>query len=128
VPEDYSFTRSEASRITGRSLTTIDNYLKAGKLPKARRTQEGKRLRWEIPLSDLISSRLLVERYREKRHINLETGETRVEIEPLGLPVPENESKEQMLARLIADVESVRLRHRQMEDAYWKQQYDWWNP
>jgi hypothetical protein len=32
-----------------------------------------------------------------------------------------------MLARLIADVESVRLRHRQMEDAYWKQQYDWWN-
>jgi hypothetical protein len=114
-------------RITGTSFTTIDNFLKSGKLPKARKTREGNSVRWQIPLSDLISSGLLVQRFIETRRIELETGEFVVEIESQGQPIlPENESKQQIIARLIASVESEKLERKQLEGAILKQQYDWW--
>ena len=127
MPEDHCFTRSEVRRITGTSFTTIDNFLKSGKLPKARKTREGNSVRWQIPLSDLISSGLLVQRFIETRRIELETGEFVVEIESQGQPIlPENESKQQIIARLIASVESEKLERKQLEGAILKQQYDWW--
>ena len=87
---------------------------------------EGNNVRWQIPLSDLISSSLLVQRFMEKRHINLETSECRIEIESYGQPIFENESKQEILARLIADVESEKIMHKQMEDSRLKQEADWW--
>jgi flagellar motility protein MotE (MotC chaperone) len=53
------FTRSEAVRATGKSAPTIDNYLKAGKLPNAVSIANGRSKTWQIPLTDLVAAGLL---------------------------------------------------------------------
>lgn len=53
------FTRSEAVRATGKSAPTIDNYLKAGKLPNAISVPNGRSKTWQIPLTDLVAAGLL---------------------------------------------------------------------
>jgi DNA-binding transcriptional MerR regulator len=56
---DKLFNISEAARATGKSIPTIHNYLKAGKLPNAISTPNGKSKTWQIPLTDLVAARLL---------------------------------------------------------------------
>jgi uncharacterized protein YlxW (UPF0749 family) len=56
---DKLFNISEAARATGKSIPTIHNYLKSGKLPNAVSTPNGKSKTWQIPLTDLVAARLL---------------------------------------------------------------------
>jgi hypothetical protein len=48
--------RAEAAKAIGKSEPTLDGYLKAGKFPNAKKTQRGKRLTWQIPLTDLVAA------------------------------------------------------------------------
>jgi DNA-binding transcriptional MerR regulator len=59
MSSDKLFNISEAARATGKSIPTIHNYLKAGKLPNAISTPNGKSKTWQIPLTDLVAARLL---------------------------------------------------------------------
>lgn len=59
MSSDKLFNISEAARATGKSIPTIHNYLKAGKLPNAVSTPNGKSKTWQIPLTDLVAARLL---------------------------------------------------------------------
>lgn len=59
MSSDKMFTRSEAVRATGKSAPTIDNYLKAGKLPNAISVPNGRSKTWQIPLTDLVAAGLL---------------------------------------------------------------------
>ena len=56
---DKLFNISEAARATGKSIPTIHNYLKSGKLPNAISQPNGKSKTWQIPLTDLVAARLL---------------------------------------------------------------------
>ena len=56
---DKLFNISEAARATGKSIPTIHNYLKSGKLPNAVSQPNGKSKTWQIPLTDLVAARLL---------------------------------------------------------------------
>jgi Fic family protein len=53
------FTATAAAKQLGVSNPTFQKYLKAGKFPNAKQTPKGKRLDWQIPLSDLQASGLL---------------------------------------------------------------------
>jgi len=59
MSSDKLFNISEAARATGKSIPTIHNYLKAGKLPNAISKPNGRSKTWEIPLTDLVAARLL---------------------------------------------------------------------
>jgi hypothetical protein len=51
--------RQEAAKAIGKSEPTLDGYLKEGRFPNAKKVKAGKRLVWQIPLSDLQASGLL---------------------------------------------------------------------
>jgi uncharacterized protein YlxW (UPF0749 family) len=59
MSSDKLFNISEAARATGKSIPTIHNYLKSGKLPNAVSQPNGKSKTWQIPLTDLVAARLL---------------------------------------------------------------------
>lgn len=58
MTSDNYLSASEAARETGKSLPTIRQYLKSGKLPNARLEQKGKASVWLIPVADLHASGL----------------------------------------------------------------------
>jgi hypothetical protein len=51
--------RKQAAEATGKSEPTIDNHLKAGKFPRAKKVKTGNRETWQIPLTDLIAAGLI---------------------------------------------------------------------
>lgn len=59
MTSDTLLSASEAARATGKSLPTIRQYLKAGKLPNAQLETKGRASVWLIPLSDLQAAGLL---------------------------------------------------------------------
>jgi uncharacterized protein YlxW (UPF0749 family) len=94
---DKLFNISEAARATGKSIPTIHNYLKAGKLPNAISTPNGKSKTWQIPLTDLVAARLL----------------DKVESEPEGArntEQDENQTLREKVARL--EAENYQLKER----------------
>jgi uncharacterized protein YlxW (UPF0749 family) len=94
---DKLFNISEAARATGKSIPTIHNYLKSGKLPNAVSTPNGKSKTWQIPLTDLVAARLL----------------DRVESEPEGarkLEQDETQLLREKVARLEAENEQLKER------------------
>ena len=97
MSSDKLFNISEAARATGKSIPTIHNYLKAGKLPNAISTPNGKSKTWQIPLTDLVAARLL----------------DRVESEPEGarkVEQDETQTLREKVARLEAENEQLKER------------------
>jgi uncharacterized protein YlxW (UPF0749 family) len=97
MSSDKLFNISEAARATGKSIPTIHNYLKAGKLPNAISTPNGKSKTWQIPLTDLVAARLL----------------DRVESEPEGARKVEQDETQllrEKVARLEAENEQLKER------------------
>ena len=91
------FNISEAARATGKSIPTIHNYLKAGKLPNATSTPNGRSKSWQIPLTDLVAAGLL----------------DRVESEPSGarnMEQDETQTLREKVARLEAENEQLKER------------------
>lgn len=115
--------------MTDRSGKTIDSFIRDGKLPHARKSQEGKSITWQIPLSDLISSGRLVQRFIDKTDKLPKSGEGRVqiEIERIGQPIIGKESKQQIIDKFSADVESRKLEAKNLKEAELHRQYDFWN-
>jgi DNA-binding transcriptional MerR regulator len=97
MSSDKLFNISEAARATGKSIPTIHNYLKAGKLPNAVSTPNGKSKTWKIPLTDLVAAGLL----------------DRVESEPQGarnMEQDETQALREKVARLEAENEQLKER------------------
>ena len=94
---DKLFNISEAARATGKSIPTIHNYLKSGKLPNAISQPNGKSKTWQIPLTDLVAARLL----------------DRVESEPASardMEQDETQTLSERVARLEAENEQLKER------------------
>jgi uncharacterized protein YlxW (UPF0749 family) len=94
---DKLFNISEAARATGKSIPTIHNYLKAGKLPNAVSTPNGKSKTWKIPLTDLVAARLL-----DKVESDSPT--------PQVMEQDENQTLREKVARLEAENEQLKER------------------
>jgi uncharacterized protein YlxW (UPF0749 family) len=97
MSSDKLFNISEAARATGKSIPTIHNYLKSGKLPNAVSQPNGKSKTWQIPLTDLVAARLL----------------DKVESEPEGARKTEQDETQTLrekVARLEAENEQLKER------------------
>jgi DNA-binding transcriptional MerR regulator len=126
MSSDKLFNISEAARATGKSIPTIHNYLKAGKLPNAISTPNGKSKTWQIPLTDLVAARLLdkVESEPESaRNTDLD------EIQRLREKVAGFEAKiEQLEARVQDSKEFLRVLQTQLETRETQDaRRSWWN-
>jgi DNA-binding transcriptional MerR regulator len=123
---DKLFNISEAARATGKSIPTIHNYLKAGKLPNAISTPNGKSKTWQIPLTDLVAARLL-DRVESEPESARNTDQD--EIQRLREKVAGFEAKiEQLEARVQDSKEFLRVLQTQLETRETQEaRRSWWN-
>jgi DNA-binding transcriptional MerR regulator len=123
---DKLFNISEAARATGKSIPTIHNYLKAGKLPNAISTPNGKSKTWQIPLTDLVAARLL-DRVESEPEGARNTDQD--EIQRLREKVAGFEAKiEQLEARVQDSKEFLRVLQTQLETRETQEaRRSWWN-
>lgn len=120
------FNISEAARATGKSIPTIHNYLKAGKLPNAISTPNGKSKTWQIPLTDLVAARLLDKVESEPSGArNMEQDETQTLREKVARLEAENE---QLKERVQDSKEFLRALQTQIETRQTQEaRRSWWN-
>ena len=120
------FNISEAARATGKSIPTIHNYLKAGKLPNAISTPNGKSKTWQIPLTDLVAARLLDRVESEPSGArNMEQDETQTLREKVARLEAENE---QLKERVQDSKEFLRALQTQIETRQTQEaRRSWWN-
>jgi DNA-binding transcriptional MerR regulator len=123
---DKLFNISEAARATGKSIPTIHNYLKAGKLPNAISTPNGKSKTWQIPLTDLVAARLL-DKVESEPESARNTDQD--EIQRLREKVAGFEAKiEQLEARVQDSKEFLRVLQTQLETRETQDsRRSWWN-
>jgi DNA-binding transcriptional MerR regulator len=123
---DKLFNISEAARATGKSIPTIHNYLKAGKLPNAISTPNGKSKTWQIPLTDLVAARLLDKVESEPEGAR---NTDQDEIQRLREKVAGFEAKiEQLEARVQDSKEFLRVLQTQLETRETQEaRRSWWN-
>jgi DNA-binding transcriptional MerR regulator len=123
---DKLFNISEAARATGKSIPTIHNYLKAGKLPNAISTPNGKSKTWQIPLTDLVAARLL-DRVESEPDSARNTDQD--EIQRLREKVAGFEAKiEQLEARVQDSKEFLRVLQTQLETRETQEaRRSWWS-
>jgi DNA-binding transcriptional MerR regulator len=123
---DKLFNISEAARATGKSIPTIHNYLKAGKLPNAISTPNGKSKTWQIPLTDLVAARLL-DKVESEPESARNTDQD--EIQRLREKVAGFEAKiEQLEARVQDSKEFLRVLQTQLETRETQEaRRSWWN-
>ena len=123
---DKLFNISEAARATGKSIPTIHNYLKAGKLPNAISTPNGKSKTWQIPLTDLVAARLL-DKVESEPEGSRNTDQD--EIQRLREKVAGFEAKiEQLEARVQDSKEFLRVLQTQLETRETQEaRRSWWN-
>jgi DNA-binding transcriptional MerR regulator len=126
MSSDKLFNISEAARATGKSIPTIHNYLKAGKLPNAISTPNGKSKTWQIPLTDLVAARLL-DRVESEPESARNTDQD--EIQRLREKVAGFEAKiEQLEARVQDSKEFLRVLQTQLETRETQEaRRSWWN-
>ena len=126
MSSDKLFNISEAARATGKSIPTIHNYLKAGKLPNAVSTPNGKSKTWQIPLTDLVAARLL-DRVESEPESARNTDQD--EIQRLREKVAGFEAKiEQLEARVQDSKEFLRVLQTQLETRETQEaRRSWWN-
>jgi uncharacterized protein YlxW (UPF0749 family) len=125
MSSDKLFNISEAARATGKSIPTIHNYLKAGKLPNAISTPNGKSKTWQIPLTDLVAARLLdrVESEPDSAR-KVEQDETQLLREKVARLEAENE---QLKERVQDGKEFIRAIQNQLETrATQEARRSWW--
>jgi len=122
---DKLFNISEAARATGKSIPTIHNYLKSGKLPNAVSTPNGKSKTWQIPLTDLVAARLL-DRVESEPESARNTDQD--EIQRLREKVAGFEAKiEQLEARVQDSKEFLRVLQTQLETRETQEaRRSWW--
>jgi uncharacterized protein YlxW (UPF0749 family) len=126
MSSDKMFNISEAARATGKSIPTIHNYLKAGKLPNAISTPNGKSKTWQIPLTDLVAARLLDRVESEPSGArNMEQDETQTLREKVARLEAENE---QLKERVQDSKEFLRALQTQIETRQTQEaRRSWWN-
>jgi uncharacterized protein YlxW (UPF0749 family) len=126
MSSDKLFNISEAARATGKSIPTIHNYLKAGKLPNAISTPNGKSKTWQIPLTDLVAARLLDRVESEPSGArNMEQDETQTLREKVARLEAENE---QLKERVQDSKEFLRALQTQIETRQTQEaRRSWWN-
>jgi uncharacterized protein YlxW (UPF0749 family) len=130
MSSDKMFTRSEAVRATGKSAPTIDNYLKAGKLPNAVSIPNGRSKTWQIPLTDLVAAGLLDRVESEIASApDIERDETQLLKERLAALEAKSEQLENRVQDLIKRAEFAerayqnQIETRQTQD----NRRSWWN-
>lgn len=126
MSSDKMFNISEAARATGKSIPTIHNYLKAGKLPNATSQPNGRSKSWQIPLTDLVAARLLDKVESEPSGArNMEQDETQTLREKVARLEAENE---QLKERVQDSKEFLRALQTQIETRQTQEaRRSWWN-